>query len=137
MPTVGNRGPRDARMVGVGPGLVAAAPPVRAPAFDARPVWVGLAWVLALVAAAVVAFGLAAWWQRRRAGHRFGPNEQLAHFRSLYERGELSSEEFDRVRAVLQERLVRELEVPANPETTTPSKPPPDAAGDPPAASAP
>lgn len=123
-------------MAGVGSGLFAAAPPKAPPPLDMRPVWAGLAWVFALLAVATFAFAFAAWWWRRRSG-RPGPNEQLAHFRQLYEREELSPEEYDRVRALLQRRLLEEMQTPPAPTAGTPSQPPPDPGGETPRPPAP
>lgn len=43
------------------------------------------------------------------------PNEQLSRFRALYERGELSKDEFARVKSLLAEQLREELEIPEIP----------------------
>jgi len=55
-------------------------------------------------------------WRKRAAATEEGacdPNDQLSHFRSLYERGEMSREEFESVKALLAGQLRRELNVPA------------------------
>jgi len=93
--------------------------------------WAGVAIALVLLLAASIL-----WWMRR-FNQRRGPftlkaSDQLAHFRVLYERGELSSEEFQRLRALLNERIRAELasqeSAAAAPETTsaTLDKPKPD-----------
>jgi hypothetical protein len=75
---------------------------------------------------------------RRGGGERLSPSDQLAQFRSLYEQGAMSKEEFERVRALLGGQLRRDLGVtgggqaaPAPPKTPptppTPDGPPPDA----------
>ena len=50
-------------------------------------------------------------WRRRSAEDRLGPAEQLAQFRSLYEQGLLSQEEFERLRSLLGGEIRRELGV--------------------------
>jgi hypothetical protein len=62
-----------------------------------------------LVGAVVIA--LAGRWRRRPESPMLGPNEQLAHFRLLYEQGALSQEEFDRVRTRLNQQLRQDLNV--------------------------
>jgi hypothetical protein len=53
----------------------------------------------ALLAGAIVIAAVSRW--RRRGAEPLTPGDQLAHFRSLYEVGELSAEEFARLRAML------------------------------------
>src|SRR5260370_1060118 len=57
---------------------------------------------------------------------RGSSNDQLAHFRALHDKGEISQEEFDRIRGLLGKRLRQQLEVPpAAPEGARPPEPPP------------
>jgi hypothetical protein len=65
-----------------------------------------------LLAAAVV-LALLQRWRRRSADDRVGPAEQLAQFRSLYEQGLLSQDEFARLRSLLGGELRREMGVPS------------------------
>src|SRR5438128_11031052 len=51
-------------------------------------------------------------WRSRPASFRFTATDELARFRSLYDKGELSEEEFNRLQAVLGERLKKELDIP-------------------------
>ena len=51
-------------------------------------------------------------WRRRVAERRLDVTEQLAAFRKTYERGEMSGEEFDKVRTLLTEQLRQELSMP-------------------------
>src|SRR5262245_58725429 len=52
-------------------------------------------------------------WRKRMAGRPMtNPGEQLTSFRALYERGELSREEYERIRAKLGQKLRKALEVP-------------------------
>ncbi len=66
-----------------------------------------------LVAAAVIE--LVRRWLRRGEQPQT-PSDQLAHYRSLYRRGEISQEEFDNLRAVLGGEIERAVK---------PSVPPP------------
>ncbi|HZY86309.1 MAG TPA: SHOCT domain-containing protein [Gemmataceae bacterium] len=89
----------------------------------------------ALLAAAVV-LALLNRWRRRPADDRLGPADQLAQFRSLYEQGLLSQEEFERLRSLLAGEIRRELGMPsagnkAGPQTGITAAPP-SANGEPP-----
>jgi hypothetical protein len=52
-----------------------------------------------LLLAAVVA--VLSRWRRRYGSERLTPGDQLSHFRSLYEKGAISAEEFARLRTLL------------------------------------
>ena len=61
-------------------------------------------------------------WRKRQENETLTTHDQLAQFRVLYERGELSAEEFDRVRRKLLARLKHELaEAAPKPAATPPS----------------
>ena len=75
-----------------------------------------------LLAALVIAWVKS--WSKRARRQRWTAQDQLTHFRTLYERGELSLEEFDRLRALLSERVRRELEAPAAPVPAPEPRPP-------------
>jgi hypothetical protein len=64
-------------------------------------------------------------WRKRPQNPGMSTNDQLAHFRTLYERGQLSPEEFARIRTLLGERLRQEMEVPAAPPPAGPTSPAP------------
>ncbi len=78
--------------------------------------------VAALLVAAVIVALVSRWRRRREAAEDLSPSAQLAHFRSLYEAGTISAEEFERLRALLSARLRQTMGVPAPPPT--PDKPP-------------
>jgi len=80
----------------------------------------GLWFVGALLAGALVV-ALIRRWQR----HQPNPtaSDQLAHFRALYEKGQLTEEEFKRLRAVLSDELRRSLNLP-NAPPAAPNVPP-------------
>lgn len=52
-------------------------------------------------------------WRKRAAEETSNGNDQLAHFRLLYEQGELSRQEFDRIRALLGQKLRKEMNLPS------------------------
>jgi hypothetical protein len=86
----------------------------------------------ALLVAALILYLVARWRQRAAAGVTPPAGDQLAHFRSLYERGQMSREEFDRVRALLIGQVRQEINVPGVP--AAPRVPPPPAVTPPPEA---
>jgi hypothetical protein len=71
-----------------------------------------LALVVALMVGAVV-IALVDRWRKRAAmkEEQGGAGEQLSHFRALYDRGEITREEFERIRALLGQRLRQELDL--------------------------
>ncbi|MGH7224261.1 MAG: SHOCT domain-containing protein, partial [Gemmataceae bacterium] len=68
--------------------------------------------VAALLVAALVVALVKRWRRRREAEEDLSPNAQLAHFRSLYEAGTISQDEFERLRAVLGARMRETLGLP-------------------------
>lgn len=72
-------------------------------------------WVVGalLLGAAIIAYVKN--WRQRPVSFHLSASEQLARFRLLYERGELSPEEFGRIESRLNERLRREMNVAATP----------------------
>jgi hypothetical protein len=75
--------------------------------------WTSLCLVAALLVAAVVIAWVNRWRRQRDAQEDLSPNAQLAQFRSLYEKGTISKEEFERLRALLAARMRESLGVPA------------------------
>jgi hypothetical protein len=66
-----------------------------------------------LLGAAVLA--LVRRWRQGNEGKKPSASDQLAHFRTLYEQGAISEEEFKRLRAVLGAELRQRIDVPARP----------------------
>jgi hypothetical protein len=92
------------------------------------PVWGDIRFLLATVAlVALLLLGALVIWLadrwRKRPASRESAGDQLAHFRRLYERGEISAEEFIRIRDLLTARLMKELEPPP-PESPPGPQPP-------------
>ncbi len=108
-----------------------------------------LGYTLLFMGAVLIAALVLAWvdrWRKRPFEKGTSAGDQLAHFRALYERGELSPEEFTRIRGLLGERLRQEMAVPAPPAPTPPAQssgsppppgPPADSSGTPPPSSPP
>jgi hypothetical protein len=71
-----------------------------------------LALVIALLIGVLVVALVDRWRKRTAMSERMSPGQQLTHFRQLYDRGELSREEFERIRALLGERLRQDLHLP-------------------------
>jgi len=76
----------------------------------------GFVWPL-IILTAVVVVGIAVilWmdrWRRRPDQLTLTPAEQMARFKELYDRGELSQQEFDRIKARLDKKLRSEPPVP-------------------------
>jgi hypothetical protein len=88
--------------------------------------WTTLALVVALLVGAVV-IALVDRWRKRAAlrEEKGSAGEQLSHFRELYDRGELTKEEFDRIRSLLGDRLRKELDL--NKPAAPPAPPAPEA----------
>jgi hypothetical protein len=87
-------------------------------------VLVTLALVAVILCGALIIWLLDRW--RRRAPQP-GPNagDQLTQFRKLYERGDLSAEEFARIRSLLTDRMMKEIAAPPPPAETPGSEPRP------------
>src|SRR5437016_2203647 len=91
-----------------------------------------------LAAAGLVALILAgalviAWlerWRKRSVSDAPDLGDELAQFRELYERGELSQAEFERIRGKLTGQLLKQLNVPnikaAGPQPAQPNNPQPE-----------
>jgi hypothetical protein len=89
------------------------------------PRWVGAMLALVgLILLGVVVIGWLKSWRKQAESGRPTANDQLAHFQALYQRGELSPEEFDRVRTRLASQLRQELDLPAPPLTDRADGPP-------------
>ncbi|HZT82116.1 MAG TPA: SHOCT domain-containing protein [Gemmataceae bacterium] len=92
---------------------------------DPRFLWTTLALAGALFLGALVILWVDR-WRKQPVEDRLTPSDQLAQFRSLYERGELSAEEFERLRAHLGGQLRKELEAAPEAPPARPNGPPRD-----------
>jgi hypothetical protein len=78
---------------------------------DSQVLWAALPLIGALVVGAAVIYFVDRW--RKKAERTHSPAEdELTSYRVLYERGEISQEEFDRLKALLGGRLRKELNLP-------------------------
>lgn len=84
--------------------------------------------VAALLVAALVIALVSRWRRRRDVEDDLSPNAQLVQFRSLYEAGTITEEEFERLRTLLGGRLRDTLGVPPKEPPAPPeaSREPPD-----------
>jgi hypothetical protein len=87
----------------------------RQPTFDWSTLWPWVALAAGAVVVGISVIVIVDRWRRRPVQHSPSVNEQLSEFQALYERGELSREEYDRIRSLLGQRLRREMDVPAAP----------------------
>ena len=76
----------------------------------------GFVWpLIILTTIIVVGIVLIVWmdrWRRRPVQMSLTPAEQMARFQELYDRGEVSQQEFDRIKARLEKKLRTEPPVP-------------------------
>jgi hypothetical protein len=54
-------------------------------------------------------------WRKRPGAPPISDEEQLDHYRVLYEQGQLNQEEFDRIKALITVRVRKDLNLPAAP----------------------
>jgi hypothetical protein len=98
----------------------------QAPKWNPQITWYGLALAGILLLGAIVIWLVDRWRKKAPQQELYNAGDQLTHFRKLYEKGELSAEEFARVRSLLTERMMRELEPPVpEAEPAIPEFPPP------------
>jgi hypothetical protein len=89
---------------------------VKPPKWHAPVLWTTLAMIGALLVGALVIAIVDRWRKRAASQDKLSPGQQLSQFRTMYEKGELSREEYERIRALLGGRLREDLHLP-------PSKP--------------
>jgi len=80
--------------------------------WESREFWLTIALMTGVLLLGAVALVLVDRWRKSYAQSRPLSGDQLSHFQVLYEQGELSREEFDRVRTLLGKRLRQDLEAP-------------------------
>jgi hypothetical protein len=97
----------------------------RVPAWDPQLLWTTVAMVGSLlVGAAIVA--LADRWRKKRLLREAQPADELARYTALHDKGDLSTEEYERIRKLFKSRMVEKLSV-------SEPKPPPSEPAAPPA----
>ena len=82
-----------------------------------------LAALAGVIAVGAIILYLANRW-RRNLAQRDDTGDQMGSFRELYERGELSQEEYQRIKDRLGQRLRNELQLPAPKKPENPPPPP-------------
>ncbi len=89
-----------------------------------------LLWItFALIAALLVGALIIAWfdrWRKRPADFGMSPAEQLAAFKLSYDRGELSQQEYESIRAKLAPKVRQQMNLPEHPAAPEPPAPPAD-----------
>ena len=104
--------------------------------FTTELLWATLALVAVILVGAAVLMWLDRWRKRRSDDDLLTPGDELSHFEALHREGKLSTEEFEKVRSLLNRRLRQALDgkPPAPPEGAVREGPPPTRDGEPPAA---
>src|SRR5262245_31177742 len=97
---------------------------------DERTLWLIGALIGVLLLGALILSWLQRWRNRQLAAENDNPAGQLTNFRAMYEAGELSKEEYDRILARIANRAKakpnpKPPERPAPPAPTNPILPPP------------
>jgi hypothetical protein len=92
---------------------------------DLRLIWLTVAVMVGVILIAVAIIAAANRWLKRPFQGKLTASDQLAQFRSLYERGQLNAEEFERIRALLTVRMKLELDLPPAPSANEPIPAPP------------
>jgi hypothetical protein len=102
------------------------------PGWEFPVLWTSLFLCAALLVGAVV-IAVVDRWRKQKRDDQPRAGDQLSQFRSLYERGKMSREEFERVKALLGKRMRKELQVPAPPAPPAEAAQPPEPPQPPPA----
>jgi Short C-terminal domain len=81
--------------------------------WDPSLLWTTLA-LVAIIVIGAIAFAVLNLWRKRALPPTFDANDQLAQFRELYDKGELSEQEFERIREQLGGKIRADMGVPAS-----------------------
>jgi hypothetical protein len=107
--------------------------PPRPPSLtDPQLLWATFALIATLLLGAVI-FAWLDRWRKRADRDVLTPADELAAFRQSYDRGELSQEEYERIRAKLAPKVRAQVNLPPKPVRGPEPTPPPES-GAPPAA---
>ncbi|MFO0803936.1 MAG: hypothetical protein U0791_12550 [Gemmataceae bacterium] len=87
----------------------------------------GMAGLAAALVAGAIAIVLVDRWRKRAAMTDLLAGEELTDYRGMLERGEITKEEYEKLRLKVARRVKPEEATPANPDA--PANPPPPAAG--------
>jgi hypothetical protein len=91
------------------------------PGLDPRAVWAAVG-LVAFILLGILVLWWVNRWRKDEAEIQPLAGDQLTEFRELHERGQISQEEFERIRRLLGQRLRQELDVP---DAKTEPPPPP------------
>jgi hypothetical protein len=90
--------------------------------------WREALWAALALAGAVLVGIIVIWlvdrWRKGPSGAKQSPGDQLAHFRDLHSRGEISDAELERIRGLLGERRRDQVDMPTSPHDDRPPDPP-------------
>jgi hypothetical protein len=92
---------------------------------DLRLIWLTLGGFFAVILVGAAIIAAVNRWLKRPFQEKVSASDQLAQFRSLYERGQLNAQEFERIRALLTVRMKQELDLPPAPSANEPLPAPP------------
>ncbi len=81
--------------------------------WDPALLWTTLA-LVAIIVIGAIAVAVLDRWRKRAVPATFDANDQLAQFRELYDKGELSEQEYERIREQLGGKIRADLGVPAS-----------------------
>jgi hypothetical protein len=95
-----------------------------------RAFWLSLA-LVGVIALGAIVVAILDRWRKLPPEEKLSANEQLAHFRELYEDGEISQGEYDRIRNTLEKQLREEANLPPRPEADAGPGPPAPSQGEP------
>jgi|GEM_PF-2756776 len=76
--------------------------------WDPRLLWTTLA-LVAIIVIGAMAVAVLDRWRKRAAPPTFDASDQLAQFRELYDKGELSEQEFERIRERLSGKIREDM----------------------------
>jgi len=92
----------------------------RGPAWEPNYLWTSLAMVGLLLFGALVIWLVDRWRKRWSQETNTNSGEQLTQFRKLYEAGDLSAEEFARIRNKLTDQFMKDMDKPSPQTLETP-----------------
>lgn len=102
--------------------LILAQAPAPRPVLDPELLWTLLALAGVVAVGGLILAGVNRW--RKGLAQEDATGDQMVSFRELYERGELSQDEYERIKGRLGQRLRTELNLPAPGGPDKPPRPP-------------
>jgi hypothetical protein len=100
-------------------------PPAQPPSLtDPQLLWAMFALIATLLLGALI-FAWLDRWRKRADRDTLTPVDQLTAFRQSYDRGEISQEEYERIRAKLAPKVRQQVNLPPKPALSSELLPPP------------